>query len=304
MLRIHRKRLFARAFQRVSYSPSKLIGHHPYLLSVSTLSTRGLRISLVQLEVTPSKSENLRNVIDSLGMTRGCDLVVFPEYCMGYPEGQLTREFAAEIGERLNGDFVTRVAEVSREKQVAVVLPIFEKADGAVYNTAVVIAQGKVLGGYRKVHLFDALEFRESDVFQPGSELVLFTVREFTLGVIICYDVRFPELAKQEVMSGARVVIVPAGWVRGPLKEEQWQTLLMARAAENTSYVVGVGNAHETFIGRSIVVDPFGVKVLDLGYGNRLGQVEIDDSRISEAREKIPVIEQSKQLSAVKCRRL
>jgi predicted amidohydrolase len=264
-----------------------------------------LRIGLVQLEVTPSKSENLRNVTDSLGSTmRGCDLVVFPEYAMGYPKEQLTRAFAADIAEPLNGDFVTRVAEVSRENQVGVVLPIFEKADGAVYNTAVIIAQGKVLGGYRKVHLFDALGFRESVIFRPGSELVLFTVREFTLGVITCYDIRFPELAKQEVMSGARVVIVPAGWVHGPLKEEQWQTLLMARAAENTSYVVGVGNANEAFVGRSIVVDPFGVKVLDLGYGNRVGQVEIDDSRIAEAREKIPVIEQSRQLSAIKCRRL
>lgn len=269
------------------------------------MNGRSLRIGLVQLEVTSSKLENLRNVIESLGSTlTGCDLVVFPECCMGYPKGQLTRDFAADIAEPLNGDFVTHVAEVSRDKQVAVVLPIFEKVDGAVYNTAVVIAQGKILGGYRKVHLFDALGFRESEVFRPGSELILFTLGEFTLGVITCYELRFPELAKQEVMSGAEVLLVPAAWVRGPLKEEQWQTLLTARAAENTSYAVGVGNAHEAFVGRSMVIDPFGVKVLDLGYGNRVGQVEIDYSRIAEARANIPVIEQSRRLSAIKCRRL
>jgi predicted amidohydrolase len=260
---------------------------------------------LVQLKVTQSKSENLRNVLDSLGSTmKGCDLVVFPECCMSYPNGRPDHDFALGIAEPLNGDFVTRVAETSKKNHVTVVLPIFEKADGAVYNTSVIIAEGRILGGHRKVHLFDALGFRESDIFRAGSDLVLFTLREFTLGVITCYELRFPELAKQEVMAGAKIVIVPAAWVSGPLKEEQWQTLVMARAAENTSYVVAVGNAHEAFVGRSMVVDPFGVKILDLGHGNRVGHVEVEAARIEEAREKIPVLEQSRQLTGVQCRLL
>jgi predicted amidohydrolase len=152
--------------------------------------------------------------------------------------------------------------------------------------------------------LFDALGARESDLFGSGSEAVLFTVRNFTVGIVTCYDLRFPELAKQEALSGARILVVPAAWFRGPLKEEQWQTLLMARASETTSYVIGVGNAHDAFIGRSMVVDPLGVKVFDLGYGNRVGTYEIDDSRISDAREKIPVLEQSRNLTIIKCRQL
>jgi predicted amidohydrolase len=223
---------------------------------------------------------------------------------MGYPIGALSSDFLQGLAEPLQGDFVGKVAEKSREKQLTVVLPIFEKANAAIFNTAVIIDRGIVLGGYRKVHLFDALGFRESDLFRAGSEMVLFNVGGITFGVITCYDIRFPELMRKQVMSGARVVIVPAAWVRGPLKEEQWQTLLMARAVENTSYVIGVGNANVAFVGRSIVVNPFGVKALDLGYGNRVGYYEIDDNQVTEAREKLPVLEQSSNLPDVPCRRL
>ena len=231
-------------------------------------------------------------------------MVVFPEYCMGHPKDALSSDFVQDTAETLGGRFVGRVAEKSKEKQVVVALPIFEKDNASIFNTVVIIDRGKVIGGYRKIHLFDALGFRESKVFQPGSELVLFDVGGTTFGVVTCYDIRFPELVKEETMSGATVIIVPAAWYRGPLKEEQWQTLLMARAAENTSYVIGVGNAKENFIGRSIVVDPFGVKVLDLGYGDRIGRCEIDNNLITNARERMPLLQQSRNLPDIQSRRL
>jgi deaminated glutathione amidase len=268
------------------------------------MTKQRLKIGLVQLEVTPSKSDNLRHVLDSLDAMQGCDLVVFPECCMGYPKGKLTREFVQEIAEPLNGNFVKRALEKSNEMKLAVVLPIFEKDDGSVFNTAVIIVDGRVVGGYRKIHLFDAFGFRESEFFSPGSEMILFTVGEFVFGVLTCYELRFPELMRKQVISGATAVIVPAAWVRGGLKEEQWQTLLTARAIENTSYVIGVGNAHETFIGRSIIADPLGVKVLDLGFGNRVGRYEIDDAIVAEAREKVHTLRQSRDLTDIPCRHL
>ena len=100
---------------------------------------------------------------------------------------------------------------------------------------------------------------------------------------------------KCEAKAGAYAIVVPSAWYRGPLKEEQWQTLLVARAQENTSYVIGVGNANSAFVGRSTVVDPFGVKVLDLGAGNRIGSCEIEKSRVTEARRKLPVLKQSRR---------
>ena len=222
-----------------------------------------------------------------------CDLVVFPEYCMGYPHEGLSRKFVEELAEPTNGKFVTAAAEAIKHRQVSVVLPIFEKEGASIYNTAIVVSGGKVVGQYRKIHLFDALGWRESDFFHPGSNPAVFSVGGLKVGIAICYDIRFPELIRNEVISGARAIIAPAGWVRGPLKEEQWQTLLMARAQENTCYIVGVGNANRAFVGRSMVIDPLGVKVLDLGVGENLGFCEIDEEKIRSAREVLPVVKQA-----------
>jgi predicted amidohydrolase len=264
-----------------------------------------MRIGLVQLNVTSSKKENLRRTVDAIESAGGIsDLLVFPEYCMGYPDEGLSRNYVEKTAEPLDGEFITLVAEKSKEKQVAIVMPIFEKPNGGVFDTAVIINHGEVRGGYRKIHLFDALGYKESEYFRPGSEPALFKIGDTLLGVVICYDIRFPELVKSEVMSGARVIIVPSAWYRGPLKEEQWQTLLMARAQENTSYVIGVGNANEAFIGRSMVVDPLGVKVLDLGSGERIGFYDVDNRRVNEARKKLPVLKQSTDFHSFPCQEL
>ena len=269
------------------------------------MDKRRLIIGLVQLQATPSKDGNLGKILKHIdSLDRRCDIVIFPEYCMGYPDGKLSRQFVQEIAEPLNGDFVKHVAEKSKEYGCTVVLPIFEREEETVFNTSVIVADGRVIGGYRKIHLFDAFGFRESEFFGHGTEMVLFSVRGITLGVITCYELRFPELMRKQVLSGARAVIVPAGWLRGSLKEEQWQTLLMARAAENTSYVVGVGNAHEAFIGRSMVADPLGIKILDLAHGERVGYSEIDDAMVTQVRERAPVLRQALDISATPCRRL
>jgi predicted amidohydrolase len=212
---------------------------------------------------------------------------------MGFPKEGLSRRYVEENSEKLQGSFVGHVASMSRERGVAVILPIFEKGPERVYNTAVVIARGKVLGGYRKMRLFDAFGYRESDVFGTGSELVLFRLGTMSFGTVICYDIRFPELVKKQAMAGADVILVPSAWYRGQMKEEQWQTLLMCRAHENTSYVVGVGNANEAFIGRSMVVSPSGIKALDLGGGESIGYYDLDPHIVSDARRRLPVLKQS-----------
>jgi predicted amidohydrolase len=296
------------AFDVVREPAQEIKGLSGYLATVivqcNPLTNRPVKIGLVQLQVRESKAENLSRVISSLGSIEHCDLVVFPEYCMGCPTGAVTRDYLINIAEPLNGKFVEEVKKKSGEESVAVVLPIHEKDDDAVFNTAVVIDRGRTLGGYRKVHLFDALGFRESDAFKPGSSSILFTLAGITFGIVTCYDLRFPELMKNLVLAGARAILVPAAWYRGPLKEEQWQTLLMARAQENTSYVIGVGNANEAFIGRSMVVSPLGVKVLDLGTGDRVGSFELDDDEVTDARRKFPMIEQSRKLPNVPCKNL
>lgn len=261
-----------------------------------------MKICLAQVAVTPSKEKNLGKVISVIDhLDAGTKLVVFPEYSMGFPNAGLSRRYVEETSEEMEGSFVGAVASSSKEKGVSVLLPIFERGRGRVYNTAVVIAGGKVLGGYRKMKLFDAFGYRESDLFGTGSELVLFELGSISFGTVICYDIRFPELVKKQAMAGADVILVPAAWYKGQMKEEQWQTLLMCRAHENTSYVVGVGNANEAFVGRSMVVSPSGIKALDLGGGESVGYFDLDSHVVSDARRILPVLRQSTE-RALACR--
>jgi len=253
-----------------------------------------MKICLAQLAVTASKAENLKLVASVMkGLEAGTGLVVFPEYVMGFPKEGLTRSYVQDLSETLEGEFVSEVVRLSKKKESGVILPIFERGRERVYNTAVVIDRGRVLGGYRKMKLFDALGYKESDVFGTGSGLTLFKVRSMLFGMAICYDIRFPELFRKQAMAGAEAVIVPAAWYKGEMKEEQWQTLLMARAHEDTCYVVGVGNANEAFIGRSMVASPSGIKALDLGAGAKVAYFNLDPREVTEVRLGLPVLKQS-----------
>lgn len=257
-----------------------------------------MNITLAQLETKESKQQNLEKILKIIKDQQSSDLIVFPEYCMGFPNEKLTRNYFIENSEYTDGEFVSSVVSQTSKRNITVILPIYEKTENSkIFNTALIIKEGNIKGKYRKIHMFDALGYKESNLFNKGQEAYLFNLGGFTFGVVICYDIRFPELIKSQVKAGAEVILVPAAWYRGLRKEEQWQTLLMARAHENTSYVVAVGNANEAFIGRSIVVDPFGIKNLDLGIGERVSIFQIDKTLIDDARRKLPVIKQSTRTS-------
>jgi predicted amidohydrolase len=103
-----------------------------------------------------------------------------------------------------------------------------------------------------------------------------------------CYDLRFPEFARSLVDADAQVLLVPAAWVRGPLKEDHWETLLRARAIENTCYVLAAGQCGRTYIGRSMVVDPMGVIVSALGEQPGLASADVDADRVALVRRANP----------------
>jgi deaminated glutathione amidase len=138
-----------------------------------------------------------------------------------------------------------------------------------VYNTAVAFdGAGELVASYRKLHLFDAFGHRESEEVAPGSAPVLVTLAGMRTGLEICYDVRFGELSRALAVAGADLLVLPAAWAAGPLKEEHWLTLVRARAIENTVWVAAAGQVPDpdepptraaTGIGRSILVDPLGV---------------------------------------------
>ncbi len=162
-----------------------------------------------------------------------------------------------------------------------------------VHNTVVALEPGRgIVARYRKLHLYDAFGQRESDRVQPGEieDPELFAWGGFTVGLQTCYDIRFPEVSRRIVDAGADLLLVPAEWVRGPLKEQHWRTLLTARALENTVFVAAADHTPPIGVGGSLVVDPIGVALAALGEEAGVAVAAVDPARVASVREVNPAL--------------
>jgi predicted amidohydrolase len=140
--------------------------------------------------------------------------------------------------------------------------------------------------------MFDAFGYRESDWVTPGSgETLVFPFGDLLLGVATCYDVRFPEIFRHLADRGADVILLPAAWASGPLKESHWEVLVRARAIENTVYMAAAGLVGAGVTGSSMLVDPMGVPVVRLGETPGLIIGMVKRARLNEVREKLPSFE-------------
>jgi predicted amidohydrolase len=160
-------------------------------------------------------------------------------------------------------DTLTRAADAAGTTAVA---GMFETGPNPErpYNTLLV--RGGASAAYRKIHLYDSFGYRESDRLTAGPLApVVVEVGGWRVGLMTCYDLRFPELARALVDRGAEVIVVPAAWVAGPAKIDHWRTLLRARAIENTVYVAAAGQPAPRYCGTSLVVDPLGRVLAEAG---------------------------------------
>ena len=253
-----------------------------------------MRVAMCQIQVGDDPKENLERIREALARTPDADLAVFPEAA----QARFGNDLAA-VAEPLDGLFVSELRRAAREHGTAVVAGVFEPApDGRVYNTAVAVgADGSLTGAYRKLHLFDAFSFRESETVAPGDEPVVVELAGTRIGIMTCYDVRFPELARALVDRGAEMLVIIAAWAQGVYKEEHWTTLARARAIENTIWTVAVGKAPDTSspprggrtgVGRSLLLDPMGVALADLGPAPAVRVVEVDLDVTAAVRETLP----------------
>jgi predicted amidohydrolase len=258
-----------------------------------------MRVALCQIPVSSDPSVNLARAQAAIASAAGQDaqLAVFPEGTQAR-FGTDLRAAAAP----LDGAFCAGLMEAARAHAVAVVAGVFEPApDGRVYNTAVAIdATGRLAASYRKIHLFDALGQRESDLVAPGGELVIAELAGLRVGLLTCYDVRFPEQARALAGAGAQLLVIPAAWAAGLFKEEHWVTLVRARAIENTIWVAAAGQVPDpaepatgapTGIGRSMLVDPMGAVRVDLGSAECIGAGELDAGMIARVRAVLPCLD-------------
>ncbi len=255
-----------------------------------------MRVALAQLPISSTPQVNLDRVRAAAvsAANQGAGLVVFPEGTQARFSVDLRT-----VAEPLDGPFCRGLAKTAASAGLAIVASMFEPAtDGRVYNTTVGYeADGSLAAVYRKIHLFDALGYRESASVAPGDEVVIASLAGLRVGFMTCYDLRYPELARALSVGGADVLVLPAGWAAGTFKEEHWVTLVRARAIENTIWVAAAGQVPDpaepptkapTGIGRSMLVDPMGVVRLDLGPAEGLGIGDVDTGRTAEVRAVLP----------------
>lgn len=172
-------------------------------------------------------------------------------------------------------------------------------ADSKVANRAFLFGpDGERIATYDKIHMFDVdldngESWRESATYQPGERSVVATLPFATLGMAVCYDLRFPQLFQAQALAGAEVLTVPAAFTR-QTGEAHWHVLLRSRAIENGAYVIAAAQAgrhedgRETF-GHSMIIDPWGVVLAEATSEEpQVITAEIDTAKVAEARKKIP----------------
>ncbi|MEV7865638.1 carbon-nitrogen hydrolase family protein [Streptomyces sp. NPDC088124] len=252
-----------------------------------------MKVAVAQFAPTADVPGNLA-VIEE--MTReaaasGARLVVFPEESMIPSEATPSLRESAVAHWAGFREALTRTAAAH---SVAVIAGGYEDSGASLpYNTLVAVdSDGAVLGQYRKMHLYDAFDYKESREVQRGENgPCVVRIGDFNVGLVNCYDLRFPEFTRSLVEMGADLLSVSAAWVRGPLKEDHWTTLLRGRAIENTCWVVASSLTTPACIGMSMAVDPLGVVRAALGEESRaLFVVDVDKDRIDTARTVLPVL--------------
>jgi predicted amidohydrolase len=254
------------------------------------------RIALAQITSSTEKTANLElaKQLLSEAKNKGARMIAFPEFLMAFSPSTQSAEELAEISETLAGPFAQSLREATKAADIETLATIYEKSDvpGRVYDTALWIdTSGHLSAVYRKLHLYDALGFKESDKFLAGSELAQpFKSAIGGIGMMICYDLRFPELSRLLTLMGAEILVSPSGWVQGDMKVEHWQNMVRARALENGCYVIAPDQVGNIYIGHSMVVDPFGRVLIDMGERQDLAIVDLDLSMVGEVREKLPLL--------------
>ncbi|HSV78479.1 MAG TPA: deaminated glutathione amidase [Ramlibacter sp.] len=252
-----------------------------------------MKVALGQFAVQREWQKNAEICLDLMERAKanGASLLVLPE-------GILARDITdpdivRKSAQALDGPFMTQLLQASRGSTLTVMMCVHVPSFGdKVANMQVALRDGEIVARYQKLHLYDAFSAKESTNVRPGDVVPpLLEVDGLKLGMMTCYDVRFPELARRLALDGADVLVLPAAWVKGPLKEAHWEVMVTARALENTCYVVATGECGERNIGQSMVVDPLGIAIARAGEAPALLYAEIDPARLAYARRTLPVLE-------------
>lgn len=261
-----------------------------------------MRVALAQLIASTDPAANLNQVRAHIkrAVAAGAELLVLPEATMC----SFSRP-RADTAEPFDGPWATAVRAAAAAAGLTVVVGMFTTTGtDRVANT--LLATGVVEARYDKMHLFDALGYAESRQIQPGTQPVHFDLAGTRIGLATCYDVRFPQLFTHLAGTGAELILLPASWAPGEHKLHQWRTLVTARAMDATAFVVAVDQALSpaaadgrtpTGIGHSMVVDPTGDVLLELGDDPEFAVIDLNLAQVAEVRRRLPVLEHTRRFN-------
>ncbi|NJD92237.1 MAG: carbon-nitrogen family hydrolase [Geobacter sp.] len=232
-------------------------------------------------EIGPNLA-HVRQSLEKLAL-EGVQLAVLPEmWATGFAYKELNTLAAQTEG------LVSELTELSAKHRMVIVGSLPEPHGGKVYNSAYVLDNGKLLGKYRKIHLFSLMQ--EDRSFDSGDSWLLVESSVGKIGVFICYDLRFPELARRLAIEGAEILVVPGEWPKP--RQEHWRTLMRARAIENQLFVVAANCCGMTgkldFFGMSIIIDPKGELLAEAGYEPQNIVATLDFDAMTAWRQQIP----------------
>lgn len=259
-----------------------------------------LTLGLIQVDPDEDKTANVDKALRLIdeAATAGAQFVALPEtfHCRG------PNEVKFATAEPIPGPLSERLAEAAVRHGVYLLAGSYNErvddGDGRLFNTSLLFSpKGELLAKYRKLHLFDVIiggqvRAQESSRNRPGDELVTAETDYGTVGLSICYDLRFPEVYRSLALMGATLTFVPSNFTLYTGKDH-WETLLRARAIENGMYIVapatlGDGGGGFTAYGRSLVVDPWGTVVACAPDQEGVTLATIDLGRVQTVRESLP----------------
>ncbi len=260
-----------------------------------------MRVAAVQMTSTEDRTLNLKKAIGWIeeAVQHKADLIAFPEHF-----SYLTMDdHPIPFTESTHGELVSSFCSLAQKFSIPILLGSFaEKISGSskTYNTSVFIdSTGKVLGSYRKMHLFDYQEksdrvYRESHLVVAGDRPVILDTSFGKIGIAICYDLRFPELFRHLALRGARVLLLPSAFTMNTGKDH-WEVLLRARAIENQVYIVapnqwGFHSEGRESYGNSMIVDPWGKILARADVIEEVIYADLDFDYLDKIRSKLPAL--------------
>lgn len=255
-----------------------------------------MKVALGQFAVDRDWQNNAQTCVDLMqrAAEQHAHLLVLPEAVLARDNSD--PGWGLHCAQPLDGPFVTQLLRASQGTTLTTVFTFLTPgSQHKALNALIAIRNGEIVARYDKLHLYDAFAMQESQRVIAGNEIPpLLEIDGMKVGLMTCYDVRFPDLARRLACDGAEVLVLPAAWVRGPLKEHHWELLTTARALENTCYMVAVGECGPRNCANSLVIDPLGVAMVKAGESPALLFAELAPERVRQAREALPVLENNR----------